>query len=114
MPTLDQQELRRLARLGAIARLKQLEEEAAAIRKMFPGLKVDKGAAPAAAPSAAKARPRRRKMSAEARKAAAERMRAYWAKRKAGATAAGSPNDQAADKTTRKRATRRKAKRGRK
>jgi hypothetical protein len=75
-------DMQRLARLGAIARLKELEEEAAAIRKAFPGLGKAAPAAASPAPAAPKTRKKRGKMSPEARKAAAERMRAYWAKKR--------------------------------
>jgi len=82
---LSEQEILRLARLGALARLWELEEEAKAIRRMFPGLKaVPEGAAAAPKP-ARKARARKSgggHMSPEARKAAAERMKAYWARKK--------------------------------
>lgn len=80
-------DMQRLARLGAVARLKELEEEAAAIRKAFPGI----GKAPTATRAAAEPPPapkpnkktkKRSSMSPEARKAAAERMRAYWAKKR--------------------------------
>jgi hypothetical protein len=81
---LDAAQLHRLARLGAVARLRELEEEAAAIRRAFPGLKKTQDAmhespSPVAAKKPAK---RKRNVSPEARKAAAERMRAYWAKKK--------------------------------
>jgi len=82
---LSEQEILRLARLGALARLQELEEEAKAIRRMFPGLKaVPKDAAEATKPER-RARARRGgggHMSPEARKAAAERMKAYWARKK--------------------------------
>ena len=84
MANLNQEQLRRLASLGALARLGQLRQEEAAIRSEFPelfgrGRRVD-GAAGAPAPTAKPAgRRRRRRMSAEARKAASERMRKYWA-----------------------------------
>ena len=82
---LSEQEILRLARLGALARLSELEEEAKAIRRMFPGLKaVPEGAAQAPKPER-KARGRKGgggHMSPEARKAAAERMKAYWARKK--------------------------------
>jgi hypothetical protein len=83
--TLDAAQLHNLARLGAIARLKDLDVETAAIKKMFPGLKEGQGAAPKSPVLAPKAKPRKRKrwnMSAEARQAAAERMKAYWAKKR--------------------------------
>jgi hypothetical protein len=70
----------------ARARLKELEEEAAAIRKAFPGLRkadiLPEATAPAAAATTRKRKRNKRKMSPEARKAAAERMKAYWAKKR--------------------------------
>ena len=79
MANLNQEQLRRLARLGAMARLEQLRQEEAAIRSEFPelfgrGRREDFGNG---------ATPRRRKaMSAAARKAVSERMRKYWAGRR--------------------------------
>ena len=80
MANLNQEQLRRLARLGAVARLEQLREEEAAIRAEFPELfgRGRDGAAPA---PVGKARSRR-KMSAAGRKAVSERMRKYWAERR--------------------------------
>ena len=82
MANLNQEQLRRLARLGAVARLEQLRQEEAAIRAEFPELfgrgRRDNAEA-AAAPRAARSR---RRMSAEGRKAVSERMRKYWAERR--------------------------------
>ena len=82
MAGLNQEQLRRLARLGAVARLEQLRQEEAAIRAEFPELfgrgRRENGQA-AAPPRPARAR---RKMSPEARKAVSERMRKYWAERR--------------------------------
>jgi hypothetical protein len=78
-------DMERLARLGAIARLKELEEEAAAIRKAFPGLKAAEATRAPGAPKPPAAAPRKRKkraMSPEARKDAADRMKAWWAKKR--------------------------------
>jgi hypothetical protein len=85
MPQLTPQQVRQFARLGAAARLAQLDAEIAAIKAVYPELA--KGGAPAE-PAAQKvaATPKRRRryrMSPEARKAAAERMRKYWAERRA-------------------------------
>ena len=80
MANLNQEQLRRLARLGAVARLEQLREEEAAIRAEFPEL-FGRGRDGAAAAPARQARSRR-KMSAAARKAVSERMRKYWAERR--------------------------------
>lgn len=82
MATLNTEQLRRLARLGAIARLEQLKQEEAAIRAEFPEL-FGRGRRSAVADSAkAGGRRRRRKMSAAGRKAVSERMRKYWAERR--------------------------------
>jgi hypothetical protein len=84
---LNTEQLRRLARLGAIARLEQLQQEEGAIRAEFPELfgrgrrRAGRGNSPAAATSAAGPR-RRRRMSAAARKAVSQRMRKYWADRR--------------------------------
>jgi len=83
MANLTQDQLRRLARLGAVARLEQLRQEEAAIRAEFPELfggrrEGGNGAAKAAGGG------RRRRMTAEARKAVSERTRKYWAERRKG------------------------------
>ncbi len=87
---LSNEELKRLARLGALARLQQLDDERRAILRAFPGLLTpasrpvaasgDADGAAAAAPKHAARK--RRKMSAEEKKAASERMKKYWAARK--------------------------------
>jgi hypothetical protein len=92
--TLTAAELHRLARLGAAARLAQLEREIAALKKAFPGLKPQAARDPAQpAEGAVRAEPvrpaphrgRRSPMSAAERKAVSERMKRYWdARRKAG------------------------------
>ena len=91
MPELSSDQLRQFIRLGAQARLAQLDVESAAIRAAYPDLaparrrgrprQAQAGAAPALA---SKPRKRRYRMSFEARKAAAERMRKYWAERRKG------------------------------
>ena len=81
MANLNNEQLRRLARLGAVARLEQLRQEEAAIRSEFPEL-FGRGRqrGPTAAAPAPKAKRRRRgRMSAAARKAVSERMKKYWA-----------------------------------
>ena len=80
---LNTEQLRRLARLGAIARLEQLKQEEAAIRAEFPELfgRGRRGAAAVEAPRAG-GRRRRKKMSAAGRKAVSDRMRKYWAERR--------------------------------
>src|SRR5262245_10337660 len=81
---LNTEQLRRLARLGAIARLEQLKQEEAAIRAEFPELFGRGRRATAVADAAKPARRRRKKMTSEARKAVSERMRKYWADRRKG------------------------------
>ena len=81
--TLERQELYRLARIGAEARLRALEAERAHILRSFPGLKA--GAAPSAAlVSGAEPTPvrRRRQMSAAEKKSVSLRMKKYWAERR--------------------------------
>jgi hypothetical protein len=81
---LNAEQLRRLARLGAMARLEQIREEEAGIRAEFPEL-FGRGSRPGAAPpraSAAGGRRKRPAMSAASRKAVSERMRKYWAERR--------------------------------
>ena len=88
MANLNTEQLRRLARLGAIARLEQLQQEEAAIRAEFPELfgrgrgGAAKGTAAAAAKTGRGRRRGRSRMSAAARKAVSERMRKYWAERR--------------------------------
>jgi hypothetical protein len=83
---IEREELLRLARLGAAARLSTLEAERTQILKNFPELARGKrGAAGAvnrgdAAP--VRVRGRRRQMSAAERKAVSIRMKKYWAARR--------------------------------
>ena len=83
MANLSQEQLRRLARLGAMARLEQLRQEEAAIRSEFPEL-FGRGRRREARDGQAAAGRRRRAMSAAARKAVSVRMRKYWAERRKG------------------------------
>jgi len=86
--------LKALARHGAQARINELRQEIAAIVQTFPDLRARRGGRPrkqASAPQVSTAanestatRRGRRGWSAAQRKAAANRMKAYWAKRKAG------------------------------
>lgn len=75
-------ELRSLALVGARARLNALQAEVASLVATFPELR---GGRAAAAPAAARGRKRGRKrpMTAAEKKAVSERMRKYWAERKA-------------------------------
>lgn len=81
MANLSQEQLRRLARLGAIARLEQLRQEEAAIRSEFPEL-FGRGRREEVGSGQTTKRRRRRAMSPAARKAVSERMRKYWAERR--------------------------------
>ncbi len=103
--TLADGELHRLARLGAVARLKEIEAEAAAIRRAFPGLA---GIHPDRGKERAPEKPARRKrhMSPAAREAARQRMQDYWARRKAAqAEAPGNGAEAATDAPARKART---------
>jgi hypothetical protein len=81
--TLDRQELYRLARLGAEARLRALELERAQILRSFPGLKAGttQQSAQTGASLSVPVR-RRRQMSAAERKSVSARMKKYWAERR--------------------------------
>src|SRR5258705_13624174 len=83
---LSQDQLRRLARLGATARLEQLRQEEAAIRAEFPDLFGRRRHASSDAAGAGQAgsttRRRRAAMSAAGRKAVSKRMRKDWAERR--------------------------------
>jgi hypothetical protein len=80
---LNREEMRRLARLGAQARLVELKREEAIIRRAFPEL-FRAGTRPLTGAKANADRgPRRRsRMSPAARKAVSERMKKYWAERR--------------------------------
>jgi hypothetical protein len=81
--SLNQEQLRRLARLGAMARLEQLRQEESAIRSEFPDLFGRGRQASAEDGQVSRGRRRRRRtMSAAARKAVSLRMRKYWAERR--------------------------------
>jgi hypothetical protein len=87
---LKQEVLRNLVKLGAQARLEQIEMERRAILATFPDLggvrrrpgRPPRGGQAAEAPAAAKPRRRRRTMTAAQRKEVSERMRKYWAERR--------------------------------
>jgi hypothetical protein len=89
--TLSQDQLLNLARYGAQARIAELRTEIAAIEQAFPGLPGRRAGRPRKQASVAAQRatgadestPGRRSWSPAQRKAAAERMKSYWAKRKA-------------------------------
>ncbi|HEX7485972.1 MAG TPA: hypothetical protein VF332_07455 [Vicinamibacterales bacterium] len=87
---LSKDELKRLARLGAQARLQQIEEERRSILRAFPGLAAaiarqkpaETTAGTPAAEAPKKKRRKRRKMTAAEKKAASERMKKVWAARR--------------------------------
>ena len=77
-------DLLKLARAGAERRLGELQSELASLFRLFPDLRRSRGGAPGRNAAAAGPRKRRRRAwSAAQRKAAADRMRKYWAARKA-------------------------------
>jgi hypothetical protein len=83
--TLNQDQLRRLTRLGAVTRLEQLREEEAAIRAEFPELfggRRGNGGLKSAVTNEGVRKRRRKAMSAAQRKEVSERMRKYWAERR--------------------------------
>lgn len=82
MANLDQEQLRRLARLGAVARLEQLREEESAIRAEFPELFGGRRGSGQGAKAGGARKRRRPAMSAAQRKEVSERMRKYWAERR--------------------------------
>ena len=76
MAELTREELHRLARLGAKARLEELRKEEAAIRRAFPDL-FGGGRQPSAGGGATR---RKRKPMTDAQKQiVSERMKKYWA-----------------------------------
>ena len=84
---LTEAEMHRLARIGAAAKLAQLEREIAALKRAFPGLKAQETPVPAPpveGPSRPAADPptprhsRRKPMTASERTAVSERMKRYW------------------------------------
>jgi hypothetical protein len=77
-------ELRRLALPGARARLSTLQAEVAALLATFPELGGARAARASAGGAKRKKPGRKRPMSAAEKKAVSERMRKYWADRKAG------------------------------
>ena len=73
------------AKLGAAARLKEIQEELASIYRAFPELKGQRGLAAAASIGGGQ---KRKRFSAEGTAAISEGMRKYWARRKAKAAKA--------------------------
>ena len=95
MAAISREELLRLARAGAIARVNELRAELESIYATFPDLRggATRGRAPkaatAAAPAGRKSAKASRAWSAAARKAVSERMKKYWAARRAKTAKAG-------------------------
>jgi hypothetical protein len=94
MTMLTDKQLHALARLGAVARLQELEAEAAAIRKWLPGLAKLATDGPEPAAAAPKPPRKRKRRSLASRQAARLRMKAYWAAKKRG----DAPAPEGADK----------------
>ncbi len=84
MPNTSNQELKRLALIGAQGRIEALQAEIASIVDLFPELKGAGGRAGARGRGAKKAARGRRNwnMSAAQRKAVSARMKKYWAARR--------------------------------
>jgi len=84
MPGIPREQLLKLAKAGAVARIKELEAELDAILKTFPELNTSTGRK--AALKSVEKKPARNAASAgwspAARKAVSERMKKYWATRK--------------------------------
>ena len=87
-------EIHKLARIGAAAKLAELERDIVALRRAFPGLKAAAGARGAGGEAAfepqtkltarVSKRGRRKPMSAAERKAVSERMKRYWEDKRKG------------------------------
>jgi hypothetical protein len=91
-------QLQDLARVGAQSRLAALDTEREALLKLFPDLRASQRPAAGKNGSAPPAARKRKGMSPAARKAHGERMRAYWANRRAEKEGtAASPLEIAAD-----------------
>ena len=73
------------AKLGAAARLKEIQEELASIYRAYPELK---GQRSLETPALTAGRQKRKRFSAEGKAAISEGMRKYWARRKAKAAKA--------------------------
>lgn len=81
---MNRSELVRFARVGAEARLRELQAEREAILREFPDLRRAGSMSATGAPAnGTTRRRRRRKMSAEARRRISEAQKARWAKQKA-------------------------------
>jgi hypothetical protein len=80
---MDRHELQRLARLGAAARLAELDRERAMLLRQFPGLRASAaGSTGASVADGQGGQRKRRGMSAAGRRAVSIRMKKYWAARR--------------------------------
>jgi hypothetical protein len=77
---LKREQMQKLARMGARARLEELQREEAAIRRAFPDLSGGRRASTTGRRSNRSSG--RRPMSAANRKAVSDRMKRYWADRR--------------------------------
>ena len=84
-PSLPSIDVNQWAKLGAAARLKEIQEELASIYRAFPELKGQRSVAAAVSTGG---RQKRKRFSAEGKAAISEGMRKYWARRKAKAAKA--------------------------
>lgn len=75
---MNRETLKQYAQLGARSRLAELDAEASAIRAAFPSLSLPSQHSA----TAENGTPRRRTMSAAAKKAISARMKIYWTERK--------------------------------
>jgi hypothetical protein len=104
--SLSGEQLKALARQGAVQRYKELQEELAALTATFPELARGGRKRAPVAPAAA-GRGRRRSMNSAQRKEVSERMTKYWAARRA--EKAGSGGSTAGKGKGRRRKTAKKA-----
>lgn len=92
MASISKDELLRLARTGALARVKELEAELESIYGTFPDLRRRSGSGrPAKSSAAGNGGATARSWTAADRRAVSERMKKYWALRRAKAAKAGKP-----------------------
>lgn len=80
--SISREELLRLARGGAVARVQELLKELESIYKTFPDLRNPKAKGRAAAAPARRREPGQRNWTDADRKKVSDRMRKYWAARR--------------------------------
>lgn len=73
-------DLKQWAKLGAIARLKEIDAEIASISRAFPDLRGQRSGPPVASSGG---RRKRKRFSAAGKRAISNGIRKYWARRKA-------------------------------